>query len=49
MLYPITIEGLQDHVLVIVEKVKASPAAYPRDPAQRRRRPLAIAQPLPSA
>ena len=49
MLYPITIEGLEDHVLVIVEKVKASPATYPRDPAQRRRRPLAIAHRLPSA
>jgi 16S rRNA (guanine527-N7)-methyltransferase len=49
MLYPVTIGGLEDHVLVIVEKVGASPAAYPRDPAQRRRRPLAIAERLPSA
>lgn len=48
VLRPVTIAGLEDHVLVIVEKVKSTPAAYPRDPAQRRRRPLAAGERLPS-
>ena len=47
-LWPVSLAGLQDHVLVVVEKVAASPAAYPRDPAQRRRRPLAAGERLPS-
>lgn len=32
--------GLDDHRLVIVAKVRPTPAAYPRDPAVRRRHPL---------
>ena len=45
---PITLAGLEDHVLVVVEKLAATPAAYPRDPAQRRRRPLLAGERLPS-
>jgi 16S rRNA (guanine527-N7)-methyltransferase len=48
VLRPVTLAGLEDHVLVIVEKLKATPPAYPRDPAQRRRRPLAAGERLPS-
>lgn len=47
-LRPVGLAGLEDHVLVVIEKVTASPAAYPRDPAQRRRRPLAVVERLPS-
>jgi 16S rRNA (guanine527-N7)-methyltransferase len=32
--------GLDDHVLVIVTKTARTPAAYPRGPAERKRRPL---------
>ena len=32
--------GSTDHVLVVTTKVGPSPVAYPRDPAERRRRPL---------
>ena len=45
---PITLAGLEDHVLVVVEKVAATPAGYPRDPAQRRRLPLLAGERLPS-
>jgi len=44
----VPIAGLEDHVLVIVEKLASTPAAYPRDPAQRRRRALAAGDRLPS-
>lgn len=47
-LVPVTVAGLEDHVLVLVEKVGASPPEYPRDPAQRRRQPLGAAERLPS-
>lgn len=47
-LVPVTLDGLEDHVLVLMEKVKASPPDYPRDPAQRRRQPLGFAERLPS-
>ena len=36
----VAVPGLEDHVLVIVEKVGRTPSQYPRDPAARRRRPL---------
>jgi 16S rRNA (guanine527-N7)-methyltransferase len=32
--------GLEDHVLVVVTKTRRTPVAYPRDPAERKRRPL---------
>lgn len=32
--------GLDEHVLVIVTKARRTPAAYPREPAERKRRPL---------
>ena len=32
--------GLDEHVLVVVTKTGRTPAAYPRDPAERKRRPL---------
>jgi len=35
-----SLPGLEDHVLAVVEKIGESPAQYPRDPAVRRRRPL---------
>jgi 16S rRNA (guanine527-N7)-methyltransferase len=47
-LWPVGLAGLEDHVLVVIEKLATSPAAYPRDPAQRRRRPLAAVERLPS-
>lgn len=34
---PVTVPGLLDHVLVVVEKVGPTPPGYPRDPATRRR------------
>jgi 16S rRNA (guanine527-N7)-methyltransferase len=37
---PVTVPGLEDHVLIVVEKVAETPAEFPRDPAARRRRPL---------
>jgi len=39
-LEPVAAPGLEDHVLVVVEKVAETPAEFPRDPAARRRRPL---------
>jgi 16S rRNA (guanine527-N7)-methyltransferase len=32
--------GLDDHLLIVVVKRRPTPAGYPRDPAERRRRPL---------
>ena len=37
---PVPLAGLDDHVLVVVEKIAATPDSFPRDPAVRRRRPL---------
>jgi 16S rRNA (guanine527-N7)-methyltransferase len=37
---PVTVPGLEDHVLLVVEKVAYTPAEFPRDPATRRNRPL---------
>jgi 16S rRNA (guanine527-N7)-methyltransferase len=48
VLRPVPIAGLEDHVLVVVNKLGSTPATYPRDPAQRRRRPLPAADRLPS-
>jgi len=45
---PITLAGLEDHVLVVIEKAGPTPAGYPRDPAQRRRQPLLPGDRLPS-
>jgi 16S rRNA (guanine527-N7)-methyltransferase len=39
-LEPVTLPGLEDHVLVAVEKITETPPEFPRDPAARRRRPL---------
>ncbi len=36
----VAVPGLEDHVLVVVDKVAATPPEFPRDPAARRRRPL---------
>lgn len=36
----VLVPGLEDHVLAIVEKVEPTPSGLPRDPAERRRRPL---------
>lgn len=36
----VEVPGLEDNVLVVVEKVGDTPAQFPRDPAVRRRRPL---------
>jgi 16S rRNA (guanine527-N7)-methyltransferase len=36
----VAVQGLEDHVLAVVEKVAATPQEFPRDPAARRRRPL---------
>lgn len=33
------VPGLEEHVLVVVEKVRPTPSGYPRDPADRKRRP----------
>jgi 16S rRNA (guanine527-N7)-methyltransferase len=46
---PVRISGLEDHVLVVIEKVGSSPSGYPRDPGRRRNRPIAAGDPLPSA
>ncbi len=37
---PVAVPGLEDHVLVVVEKIAETPPEFPRDPAARRRRPL---------
>jgi 16S rRNA (guanine527-N7)-methyltransferase len=34
------VAGLEDHVLVVATKIRATPAGFPRPPAERRRRPL---------
>lgn len=39
-LQPVAVPGLEDHVLLVVEKVAETPREFPRDPAARRRRPL---------
>jgi 16S rRNA (guanine527-N7)-methyltransferase len=39
VVHPVQVEGLEDHVLVVVEKVSATPPGWPRDPAARRRKP----------
>lgn len=36
----VTVAGLEDHVLAVVEKTGETPREFPRDPAARRRRPL---------
>lgn len=36
----VTIPGLEDHLLAVVEKVSETPREFPRDPAARRRHPL---------
>lgn len=36
----VNVEGLEDHVLVVLEKTAATPAAYPRRPGIPARRPL---------
>jgi 16S rRNA (guanine527-N7)-methyltransferase len=36
----VAVPGLDDHVLVVVDKVAVTPPEFPRDPAARRRRPL---------
>ena len=46
---PVPVIGLEDHVLVVIEKVAPSPRGYPRDPARRRNRPIQPGDPLPSA
>jgi hypothetical protein len=42
------VAGLEDHLLVVIEKLAPTPSAYPRDPAQRRRQPFVNGKPLPS-
>jgi len=39
-LQPVAVPGLEEHVLVAVEKIAETPSEFPRDPAARRRRPL---------
>jgi 16S rRNA (guanine527-N7)-methyltransferase len=39
-LEPVTVPGLEDHVLAVVQKIGETPPQFPRDPAVRRRRPL---------
>jgi len=46
---PVRIVGLEDHLLIVIQKVGPSPAGYPRDPGRRRNRPIAASDPLPSA
>ncbi len=45
---PVNVAGLEDHLLVIVEKTGPTPPAYPRDPARRRRLPITSGDRLPS-
>ena len=45
---PITLAGLEDHILVVVEKVAPTPVDYPREPALRRRQPRLSGERLPS-
>jgi 16S rRNA (guanine527-N7)-methyltransferase len=46
---PVAVAGLEDHVLVVIDKVGRSPAGYPRDPGRRRNRPIQAGDRLPSA
>ena len=46
---PVPVVGLEDHVLVVIEKAAPSSRGYPRDPARRRNRPIQPGDPLPSA
>jgi 16S rRNA (guanine527-N7)-methyltransferase len=39
-LEPVSVPGLEDHVLAVIEKVGETPPQFPRDPAIRRRHPL---------
>jgi 16S rRNA (guanine527-N7)-methyltransferase len=39
-LQPVVVPGLEDHVLVVVEKLAETPREFPRAAAARRRRPL---------
>jgi hypothetical protein len=39
-LEPVSVPGLEDHVLAVVQKIGETPAQYPRDSAARRRKPL---------
>ncbi|MHB8459774.1 MAG: 16S rRNA (guanine(527)-N(7))-methyltransferase RsmG [Candidatus Limnocylindrales bacterium] len=39
VVHPVHLAGLDDHVLVVVDKIAATPPGYPRDPALRKRRP----------
>jgi 16S rRNA (guanine527-N7)-methyltransferase len=39
-LEPVTVPGLEDHVLAVIEKIAETPPQFPRDPAARRRSPL---------
>ena len=48
VLWPVVVPGLEDHVLVIVEKLESTPGTYPRDAALRRRRRLPAGDRLPS-
>jgi 16S rRNA (guanine527-N7)-methyltransferase len=36
----VTVPGLEDHLLAVVEKVAETPREFPRDPAARRRHPM---------
>jgi 16S rRNA (guanine527-N7)-methyltransferase len=36
----VAVRGLEDHVLVSIEKVRPTPFGFPRDPAQRKNHPL---------
>jgi 16S rRNA (guanine527-N7)-methyltransferase len=36
---PVRVAGLEDHVLVVATKIRATPPGYPRLPADRHRRP----------
>lgn len=36
----VAVAGLEDHSIVVIEKVATTPGSFPRDPAVRRRRPL---------
>jgi 16S rRNA (guanine527-N7)-methyltransferase len=36
----VTVPGLEDHVLAVIEKITETPPQFPRDPAVRRRQPL---------
>ena len=48
LIVPIALAGLEDHILVVVEKIAPTPAGYPREPALRRRQRLPGGERLPS-